>query len=297
MQNASVIWREKMGRDYMARKSKDDMYETPYILTRKLMELEIFNLDKYVGEVACGKGAIVDILKEYFSVVDFYDKYISFSDGITKDFLKENKKYDIIITNPPFSLFDAFVMKAKEVVKDKFAFIARTNYFGAYKRNENGIWKHLREIHIFNRMVDYRYPLREDGKFYCGGIVTGWFIWDMSWNKNYWKTYIMDVQEYAISGKQEKIMEDEMKINYEKISAEAHRMGISPFLLVKRKYHYRLAKNENKCYNCVNMQHMNFHDGEKVKIQCAFIGESKTDRHADIDYNHTCNAFKKQLTE
>lgn len=87
-------------------------------------------------------------------------------------------------------------------------------------------------------------------------------------------------------------------INYDKIKLEAQRMGISPHLLVKRKYNYRLAKGDDRCENCQNMEHMNFHDGERVKTQCAFIGESKTDRHADIDYWHTCNGFKnKQLTK
>lgn len=88
-------------------------------------------------------------------------------------------------------------------------------------------------------------------------------------------------------------------INYDKIKLEAQRMGISPYLLVKRKYNYRLAKNKKEqCYFCQSMEHMNFYDGEKMRIQCAFIGESKTDRHADIDYWYTCNGFKnKQLTD
>ena len=53
------------------------------------------------------------------------------------DFLKDdysNKHYDAIVTNPPFSLWDNFVGKAKQI-SDKVVMIGRTNY-----------WEHIREM-------------------------------------------------------------------------------------------------------------------------------------------------------
>lgn len=192
-----------MGKDYLARKSDHDNYETPYSLTEELMKLGLFDFNKQFCECACGKLAIVKVLEKYTNNILYFDKNIKYGWLGKVNFLDKQlwQKYNYIITNPPFSLFDEFVMRAKEIAKEKIAFIGRVNYFGAYQRNNNGIWKHLKEVHVFNRMVDYRYPLREDGKFYTGGLVTGWFVWDMSWNKNYWKTYIMDVQKYVVQDK------------------------------------------------------------------------------------------------
>lgn len=186
------------GKNYANRKPIDqrpesDFYPTPYSLTRELMKLNPFPKATTLLEPACGEGAISYILKESgFHVIEKDLK-------TGQDFMEETDRYDAIITNPPFSQFDSFVMKAKEVT-DQFAFIAKTNFFGAYKRNEMGVWDNLKEVHIFNRQVDYRSPTREDGLFHVGNLITGWFIWDKSWKENYWKTYIMDVQDYAKLG-------------------------------------------------------------------------------------------------
>ncbi len=78
--------------------------------------------------------------------------------------------------------------------------IGKTNFFGAYKRNKNGVWKHLKKVYVFNRQVDYRTPYRKDGHFHVGNLITGWFCFDLSWSKKYWHTEIMDIQKYATLG-------------------------------------------------------------------------------------------------
>lgn len=188
-----------MGKDYTRKKSNHDFYQTPRPLTWELLKLGLFDSNKIVLECACGNGAISNILENYFETNQtFYDRF-KLGDFEQRNFLtEENRKFDYIITNPPFSLFDEFVMKAKEIVKEKIAFIGKTNFFGAEKRNRIGVWKHLKEVHIFNRQVDYRF-FREDNKLVAGNLITGWFIWDMNWNKNYWKTYIIDVQKYMLN--------------------------------------------------------------------------------------------------
>ena len=83
------------------KRKKSDFYETPYSLTRLLLEKE-----KLVGSIlepACGNGAI----KKFLGNCSFYD--------IEEDFFQERLKYDTVITNPPFSIAQRFILKAKEV--------------------------------------------------------------------------------------------------------------------------------------------------------------------------------------
>lgn len=102
-----------------------------------------------------------------------------------------------VITNPPFSLWDEFVLKAKTHCT-KFMFIGRLNYFGTL-RNRSGIWKNLKAVYPFNRYVDYQTPYRKDGLFHVGAMATAWFLWDMKYKKEpIIKT--LDVQKYAKLG-------------------------------------------------------------------------------------------------
>lgn len=189
------------GKPYANRKKlrdrpQSDFYQTPRPLTWELMKLGLFDTYKDVLEPACGKGAISSILYEHFGITHVH----SYDLKNEVNFLNEKEQIPYIITNPPFSLFDEFVMKAKEVAKEKIAFIGKTNFFGAEKRNRIGVWKHLKYVYIFNRQVDYRF-FREDNKMIAGNLITGWFIWDMNWDENYWMTSIIDVQKYMLKKK------------------------------------------------------------------------------------------------
>lgn len=156
-------------------------------------------------DLACGNGIFGKVLKEHLpkAFPDFTFEIIEHDirkDGV--DFLSFESKneFDIVITNPPFSLFDEFVTKAKEVAPFVI-FIGKTNFFGAYNRYKKGIWNHLEFVSVFNRQVDYRSSVREDGKFQCGNLVTGWFFWNRNWKSNYWETSIMDVQNGVVNKK------------------------------------------------------------------------------------------------
>ena len=103
-----------------------------------------------------------------------------------------------VITNPPFSLWDKFVVKAKSHCK-KFMFIGRLNYFGTNNRFQSGLWKNLKAVYPFNRYVDYQTPYREDGLFHVGAMATAWFLWDMKYIGEP-KIRVLDIQKYAKLG-------------------------------------------------------------------------------------------------
>lgn len=196
------------GKAYASRKPVEkrpdsDYYSTPYSLTRELLALNEFPAGSTIYEPATGDAhAITTVLKQ--------NGFVVLEDDIRltgKDFLTCEDHYDYIITNPPFSLFDEFVESAK-LCADKFAFIGKTNFLGAQGRLERGIWKGLKRLYVFSRQIDYRTPIREDGALCVGNLITGWFIWDMSWKKDYFETRVIDIQKYCTLGSIDKYLEN-----------------------------------------------------------------------------------------
>jgi len=156
----------------IGQRKKSDFYETPYSITKQLLEVEYFNSP--ILEPACGKGAIVKMLS---------GKVISYD--VKKDFLKETKKYPCIITNPPFSLAFEFIIKAKEIATKKFAFLLPLSYLHGKKRFDH-IYQDkkypLAKVYIFTRYPMLGDKLREDGKYRTGMMVYAWYIWEKGWN-------------------------------------------------------------------------------------------------------------------
>lgn len=200
MQKNDIIGKAYSNRKKVEDRPKADFYQTSKVLTEELLKLNEFDFNKTVQDPCCGEFAIIKVLNKHFTFTGYNDLFYKNNKFGGYNFLTETYRFsksDYIITNPPFSLFDEFVVKAKEVAREKFAFIGKVNFFGAYNRNKNGIWKNLKHVYIFNRQVDYRY-FREDNKLICGNLITGWFIWDMNWNEPWWKTSIIDIQKYVL---------------------------------------------------------------------------------------------------
>lgn len=187
-----------MGKDFFSRKSKHDNIYTPYSMTEQLLENEKFDYNKTVLEPACGNGAINKILwkdnESTFKFGAFYD--INFMRS--ENFLNENWHYNYIITNPPFSLWDKFVEKSKQVATEKFAFLGRLEFLTGIGRYYNLLYRQpsypLTKVYIFvrkanlmfntpkdiekkHKLIPY-YDLREDGKYPAGMYHYAWFIFE-----------------------------------------------------------------------------------------------------------------------
>ena len=186
-----------LGKAYASRKPENERPENDFYPTPKGLTYELINTGELEGyktilEPACGKNAIVDILREYGFDVTARDLILG------NDFLKDDytgQKFDCIVTNPPFDLWNKFVEKAKTIDCKKIIFIGRTNYFGSHDRNVNGIWKELSDVYVFDRQVAYDGEFREDGKMKCGCIISGWFVWTKDYEGNA-KLHIIDVQKW-----------------------------------------------------------------------------------------------------
>ena len=78
-------------------------------------------------------------------------------------------------------------------------------------------------------------------------------------------------------------------LNYDGINKEAAMMGISPFLLIKRKLHYRVINSKQKCADCKSASLTKMFNG----YRCSIIGESK-DLNSEISPKGTCKYFLRR---
>ena len=144
-----------------------DLYETPYSLTRLL--LNEITLRGTILEPACGNGAITHVLDEYGYLYTAYDK--------ERDFLKETQQYHTIITNPPYSLAFEFIQKANTIAREYY-FLLPLAYLHGKQRYDSiyNAWAFtLRRVFIFTRYPLLGEPLREDGKHHTGMMVYAWY--------------------------------------------------------------------------------------------------------------------------
>lgn len=198
------------GKNFANRKPENqrpanDFYQTPKCMTKELSKflgryvyLEQLE-NKVILDPCCGKHAIGKVLKKcgWIDGNKFIEKDLIYGNDFLKD--KYDEKIDLVVMNPPFKLFDRFVYKAKEI-SDIVCSIGKITFFGAHKRNIDGLWDNLEYVLIFDRQIAFDKPLRKDGKVECGMLVSGWFIW----NKNYQglpKIVILDMQKYILSKK------------------------------------------------------------------------------------------------
>lgn len=187
----------------VSERPEQDFYSTPYSLTWELLKLNEFPKGSIIYEPADGSGAISSQL------VKAGHKVITDDIRTTgKDFLKCEDHYDFIITNPPFSCVDDFVMQAKKCC-NKFAFIMKTNFLGSQSRVKKAIWKNCSKMYVLSRQVDYRSPLLETGEVCVGNLITSWCIWDKTWDKDFFETRVIDIQKYCTLGSYDNYIRNE----------------------------------------------------------------------------------------
>lgn len=162
-------------------RNSKDFYQTPLKMTEALMDLHLFPKNYSVLEPACGDHAIVKVIFDHFSVVQYYD--INDSDtSRARDFLEEERIFDCIITNPPFRLANKFIIHAKEVAEHQIAMLLPLNYLQGQERYETIFYNQegfpLQYVLVFTCMPMLSDTIREDGKYRTGMQSYAWFVWN-----------------------------------------------------------------------------------------------------------------------
>jgi hypothetical protein len=174
-------------------RNQADFYQTPYSMTEQLFEIETFDPKGIISDPACGKMAIVKIIKNHHPENKIY--YIDLNEG--NDFLVKHPIVDYIITNPPFSLAFEFIQRAKEICCDKFCMLLRLEYLHGLNRYKSKIYEGLKSVNIFIRRPMLSDKIRDDGKYTTGMITYAWYIWQKGYSAEPVIRWI-DNQKYVI---------------------------------------------------------------------------------------------------
>jgi hypothetical protein len=97
--------------------SKNDIYYTPLPVAKKMIDMCNITSEMKVLDPCFGAGVFYDNLPECKK------EWCEIEKG--KDFFDETEKYDLIIGNPPYSLWDKWLDKTMELT-DKFCYIFGT---------------------------------------------------------------------------------------------------------------------------------------------------------------------------
>jgi len=175
-----------MGGKFKHTKDNDgiDYYPTPPSITRQLLDREKFSGS--ILEPACGEGYIFQVISRHHYTCFASDKYPYKFGADVQDFLERDvwwKPVDNIITNPPFSIKDEFLLKAKCIAQKKIAFLLPLDFYHGKSRYDN-IWTGdgskkfpLKKIWVFVRRPFFQQEIVED-TYTTGAVTMAWFIWD-----------------------------------------------------------------------------------------------------------------------
>lgn len=167
---------------------ENDFYATPRNATEAI--LNMVELKGSILEPAAGQGHISVVLKEkypYNEIVstDLVQRNEKFGvpiqggiDFLTHDF---NRKFDNIITNPPFNMAQEFIERALQLADDKVIMFAKIQLLEGNKRKEMFDNAPLKYVYVFSKRVN---PLRngeelnENGKKWSNTMCFAWFVFE-----------------------------------------------------------------------------------------------------------------------
>lgn len=156
-----------------------DYYATPAPVTRLLLDHESFDAAHPILEPAVGEARAIDrVLRERGFETVCFDLHGCGCER--QDFLSLEGTYESLITNPPFSRHVEFVLKAKQVVRRKFAMLLPMNYLtGAQRLAE--MWEDkafpLARVHVLNRGVNFAHAPHVE-KFRTSQLYVAWFVFE-----------------------------------------------------------------------------------------------------------------------
>lgn len=163
-----------------------DYYATEPKSTKAL--LDVLELNGSMLEPACGEGHISEVLKEYYpnnEIIssDLIDR--GYGDGGT-NFLEHDydRKFDVVITNPPFKYMREFVEKGLEVSNDKVIMFGKIQFLEGQGRREFLESSPLKYVYVFSERQS---PMRngssvdENGKKWSSTMCFAWYVWEQGY--------------------------------------------------------------------------------------------------------------------
>jgi adenine-specific DNA methylase len=166
---------------------QDDFFATPEKTTEAL--LNNLKLEGSILEPACGQGHISEILKRYYPnseiiSTDLIDRGYGQGniDFVTYDY---NRRFDNVITNPPFKYAKEFVGRALQISNKYVIMLLKIQFLESKIRKEFLVNSPLKYIYVFSE----RQSTLKDGleinpmnnKPWSTTLLLAWFIWEVGY--------------------------------------------------------------------------------------------------------------------
>ena len=171
-----------------AQRVENDFYATnPEAVNMILNEYNFYAQN--ILEPCVGQGQIAHVIDEFYNhsknitAIDIVDR--GYPNTIVADFLnyQTEKRYDGIITNPPYSLAKEFVERGMELLTDngQMLMFLKIQFLEGAKRKDFFKKYPPKYIYVFtNRMATWNNgePLDPKGKRWATTMCHAWFIWE-----------------------------------------------------------------------------------------------------------------------
>src|SRR5262245_46805306 len=161
-----------------------DLYETPPVAVEALLRVE--RLPSYIWEPACGRGAIVNVLRAHGHQVvasDITDYGVPITTHWNRDFLHESTApagTQCICTNPPYRSAESFVEHALELAP-LVVMLLRLAFYESDRRRTILENCGLARIHCFRKRLPMMHRDQWTGPRANSGMAFAWFVWDRTY--------------------------------------------------------------------------------------------------------------------
>lgn len=176
------------GRRSSGEREKDDFYATPTESTQALLDAHKIT-GKKAHEPCCGMGHISELLAPHFKKVLSTDLvYRGYGKKTPIDFLThdyKDKKFDWVITNPPFKHAQEFIEKSLSITNKGVAMFLKIQFLEGVKRKEFFEANPLKYVYVFSGRQQ---PMKDgaeldpNGKKWSGTMCFAWFVWEKDFN-------------------------------------------------------------------------------------------------------------------
>ena len=172
-------------------RTENDYYATNPEAVKMLLSAHSFK-GKKILEPCVGAGHIANILKDYFGEdivgIDIIDR--GFIPTITENFLdwKTSESFDTIITNPPYSLANEFIIKCMELLEPggQLAMFLKIQFLEGVKREQLFKKYSPKYLYVFKkRMCVFNNGMEVDpktGKPWATTLCNAWYVWEKGFN-------------------------------------------------------------------------------------------------------------------
>ena len=163
----------------------NDLYETPEVATLALLRAE--QLPRTIWEPACGRGAIVRVLRNAGHRViatDLIDYRSPDQDHGGRDFLLERRApygVEMIATNPPGMLAAQFAAHALSLCP-RVAMLLRLTFLESTRRNAILDGGQLARVHVFRNRLPMMHRDGWTGNRVSNPTAFAWFVWERGYS-------------------------------------------------------------------------------------------------------------------